>query len=358
MKLFIIRTQYPHWGHYSGINQYVRYMDRNKFTIHLHNSRDSDEDFPIKNKSICNWLRCRIQRRGMQWYKLSDLSAEVKALWYFMSCRADIIHFLDAEHSAQFLPSLFKKLPFVRPKMVATYHQHPAVINSLIIKEIIPKFDLITVVSPEQVTFFEELIPLHKIRLIMHGIDVDFFRPNNSPKKNGKFQCITVGHWHREFAIIREVSESLKNNKDIEFVYVTSSKAGPHLTGLEDLSNVTVHRENIDDFKLLNLYQQSDILFLPLQYSTANNALLEGIACGLPVVSTYLPSVKAYLNGNESILIKGNDPKQLTEAILYLYLNPSKRRKMAVEARKRAEELDWRKIAPQYEAIYRDLIDE
>jgi glycosyltransferase involved in cell wall biosynthesis len=358
MYLHVIDTRYVHWGSYSGINQLVKYIDPTEFNLEVQNASDSDDDFPLQSERIRNYLSRVVKKKGMQWYKLSDLMAEFKALRRWMNGKLDLLHYLDAEHSAQYLPILFRNFQSWRPKMIATYHQHPAVIDSLINKEIIPIFDLITVVSPEQVSFFKEFIPPHKIRVILHGIDVDFFKPNDSGKKNGKFKCITVGHWHREFAIIREVSESLVNNKYIEFIYVTSSKAGPRVTGLEGLSNVTIHRENIDDIKLLNLYQQSDILFLPLQYSTANNALLEGIACGLPVVSTYLPSVKAYLNGKESILINGNNPKQFVEAILYLYLNPSECRKMGAEARKRAEELDWRKIAPQYEAIYRNLISE
>jgi glycosyltransferase involved in cell wall biosynthesis len=123
---------------------------------------------------------------------------------------------------------------------------------------------------------------------------------------------------------------------------------------VEGLPNVTLYR-GIDDDTLLKLYQQSDILFLPLVQSTANNALLEGIACGLPVVSTYLPSVKAYVPGREAILIKDNDPKQFVDAILHLAHNPSDRKIMGQEARKRAEELDWRTIAPQYEGIYSGL---
>jgi glycosyltransferase involved in cell wall biosynthesis len=143
--------------------------------------------------------------------------------------------------------------------------------------------------------------------------------------------------------------------KNIEFHVVISKRTGPGLTGLEDLTNVTLYRDHLDDAEFLEQYQQSDILFLPLLQCTANNALLEGIACGLPVVSTCLPSMKAYLPGKEAILIKDNDPKQFVDAILHLVRNPTDRRNMARAARKRAEELNWRNIAPQYEAIYSKL---
>jgi glycosyltransferase involved in cell wall biosynthesis len=96
---------------------------------------------------------------------------------------------------------------------------------------------------------------------------------------------------------------------------------------------------------------------MPLTKATANNSLLEGIACGVPVLSTALPSIKTYLPGNEAILIDKNDPKEFSDAILHLVDNPPLRQTMSIAARKRAEELDWSNIAPQYESIYSELAD-
>jgi glycosyltransferase involved in cell wall biosynthesis len=345
----VVRTRYPHWGAYSGINQFLKYIDQDAYRVDVRLVPDSDDDFPIQSKTVRDWLRDAVQKRGMEWYKLSDLVAEMKAFGECWCKRIHIIHYLDGEHSAQFLPRVPTQLGKVRPKMVATYHQPPEALDSLVDKDVIARLDCVTVVSPEQVSYFRELVAPDKIRLILHGIDVDYFRPGNTLKGEGKFKCITVGHYLRDFKAVREVAEGLSNHRDIEFQIVSSQA-----TELQDLPNVTVY-SGIDDADLLCLYQQSDVLFLPLVQSTANNSLLEGIACGLPVVSTCLPSVKAYLPGKEAILVKDNEPRQLTEAILYLLHDPSDRRNMGREARKRAEELDWRNIAPHYEAIYSEL---
>lgn len=350
MNIHLIRTRYPHWGAYSGINQFLRYIDRHNYHVEVRLVSDSDEDFPIQNGRVRDRLRDAVQKRGMQWYKLSDLTAEIKTFQGCWSKKIDVIHYLDGEHSAQFLPGLPKQLRRVLPRMVATYHQPPEVLDSLIIKDVISQLDCITVVAPEQVSFFRQHLGPDKVRLILHGIDIDYFRPGDiSNKENGKFKCITVGHYLRDFKAVREVAEMLRSYQDIEF-HVVSSRA----TEVESLPNVTVH-SGIADARLLQLYQQADILFLPLLQSTANNSLLEGIACGLPVVSTFLLSVKAYLPGEEAILIEHNDPEQLADAILHLLHDPEKRKKMGREARKRAEELDWRNIVPQYETIYSEL---
>jgi glycosyltransferase involved in cell wall biosynthesis len=355
INIQLIRTRRPHWGNFSGINQFLKYIDHNKYRVDVYIASDNDEDFPIKNKTVCKCLRYLVQRKGMQYYKLSDLTAEIRALRKCWQNKIDVIHYMDGEHSAQYLPWLYKLPRKMRPKIVATYHQPPGLLDALIYKKVISMLDHVTLVSPEQIPYFLKLLSPDKITVILHGINIDFFRPGSKPKTDGKFRCITVGHWLRDIKAIREVAEKLVAYKDIEFHAVISNLTGPRLTGLEGIANITLYRDTVDDAKLLELYQQSDILFLPLLQSTANNALLEGIACGLPVVSTHLLSVKVYLPGNEAILIKDNEPKQLADAVLHLAHNPEDCKNMSREARKRAEELDWRNIAPQYEAVYSKL---
>ena len=343
---------------------------------------DSDEDFSIQNNTLRNSVRRLVQEHGMQWYKLSDLMVEMRTMrqcwpgWEPLQLhgageprfgermqlavlvpmivhedsvptkKIDVIHYLDGEHSAQFLPKLFPRQDKRRPKIIATYHQHPEVLQSLVEKEVIANLDCVTLVSPEQIPFFEAFLPMDKIRVILHGIDTHYFRPATRPKDNGTFRCITVGHYLRDYGVVREVAERLKDDSNIEFDIVSA-----RTTGVEDLPNVRVYKD-IDDARLLSLYQQADILFLPLLQCTANNALLEGMACGLPVVSSDLLSVKSYVPSKHTILIKDNDSKQFVDAILHLVQDKHERHAMAIAARKRAEELDWRNVVMQYEDLY------
>lgn len=343
----VLRTHFPHWGAYSGINQFLNYLDLGKYSVDMHVVSDSDEDFPIENPRIREWCRRVVKKQGMEWYKLSDLAAEIRALRQFCRRKVDILHYLDGEHSALFLPKLLKGFGKFRPKLVATYHQPSDVLESLVNRKVIAKLDCVSVVSPDQLLFFKDLLPPDKIRLILHGIDTNHFGPSASSKDGCPFTCVTTGHYLRDFDVVRQVAEKLKAYKEIEFHAVTSKP-----TGLDHLPNVIIHRKHIDDEELLRLYQRSHILFLPLIQSTANNSLLEGLACGLPIVSTFLSSVKVYAPGSEAVLIKDNDPQQFVETILHLFHNPEARRVMAQAARRRAEELDWRKIAPQYDSLY------
>jgi glycosyltransferase involved in cell wall biosynthesis len=354
LHILIIRTLWPQWAKYSGINQFIRYIDTSQYEIEEYVALHTDDDFPIKNPAIRKILRNFVQNRGIPDYSLSSLKAEMKALSQCLIKPVDIIHYLDGEHATQFLPYVFWST-HRRTKLVAIYHQPPDILKKVTNKNVIRRLDAVVVVSPEQIPYFKESLDPERIHLILHGIDTGYYTPGNRSKNTDKFRCITVGHWLRDFVVVRAVAEKLSIYKDIEFHVVSSQKVGPQEFGLEDLDNVILYKNTIDDDRLREMYQQSDVLFLPLLQSTANNALLEGLACGLPIVSTLLPSVRIYVPGEEALLIEKNNPEELANSLLYLYENPQERQRMSIASRKRAEELDWKRIAPLYEEVYSQI---
>ncbi|HWO43706.1 MAG TPA: glycosyltransferase family 4 protein [Candidatus Eisenbacteria bacterium] len=357
MRVHAVCTRRPHFGDHSGITQFLKHIDPGLCRIELYTASDSDADFPISAPWARRILRYAVQSRGMEYYKLSDLVAEVIA---WRKCRnrgADILHYIDGEHSAQYLPSLWSKKARSGTKVVATFHQPPARLPKLTSPKAIRGLDHVTVVSPEQLPFFQELLGPDRVSLIPHGIDVEHFRPGTLPEDKSTFRCLTVGHWLRDFAALRQVAMRLKSRQDVEFHVVASSRIISRIPEIEGLDNVKLHSNHLGDAALLELYQRSQILFLPLLDATANNALLEGIACGLPVLSTDLPSVKAYLDCGSAILVRGNAPEAFAEAILRLRNEVSLRKEMARRARVCAEKLDWRRIATQYESLYARIVD-
>ena len=76
VNILLIRTHYPHWGAFSGIHQFARFIDRDRYKMMMRLVSDSDEDFPVRNDTVRRALRYAVQSRGMGWYKLSDMVAE------------------------------------------------------------------------------------------------------------------------------------------------------------------------------------------------------------------------------------------------------------------------------------------
>jgi glycosyltransferase involved in cell wall biosynthesis len=349
-RVDIIRTRYAHWGAYSGMCQFLKHLGSDRFDVEQFVASDGDDDFPLRNPLIRGWLRRAVQRKGMAWYKLSDVRAEARALRRSLSGRVDIVHYLDGEHSAQYLPLVRGMVRASRPRLIATFHQPASVLPGLVRPDVVRRLDHVTVVAPAQAGFFEQFLPGERIHSILYGVDAGFFRPPPHRPRTEKFACLTVGHYLRDFAAVRRVAERLAGEPDIRFHVVTSRE-----TGLQGLTNVTVHR-GLSDEALLSRYQRSDVLFLPLFDSTANNALLEGLACGLPVLTTDLPSVRVYAPGEEAVRVRGNDPDDFATAITALRKSPARWELMGRAARKRGEQLSWPNLAIAYARLYDEAL--
>jgi len=336
------QTLYPHWGGLSGYVQFVRYLNPERYRTVTHVASDNDEDLPRWLNPVRPWLRQFIRRGQMPWYKLSDLNAELSAAADCLGRRQDIVHFLDGEHSGQFLPGILRLAGLSGIRTVATFHQPPSVLRDVLNPLILRRFDQIVLVSPSQLSYFRQHVAGDRLHVILHGVDTAFFRPATT-QPAAPIRCITVGHWLRDWEVLRAVACRMPS---ITFDIVTNRDIA-----LDGLPNLRQHR-NIDDAALAELYRSADILFLPLIESTANNALLEGIASGLPVVATDIEAVRAYLPGGEGILVAGNRPEGFVKALGRLQEDSALRARMGRCARARAEALGWPRLVAQYESLY------
>jgi glycosyltransferase involved in cell wall biosynthesis len=346
IRVRFIHTRYGHWGKRSGYPSFTQHLDGTRFRTETHTARDDDEEIPRWLRPVQPWLREQLQRRPMKWYKVSDFNAELQAFVRCLAGDLDVVHFLDGEHCGQFLPPLLRRIRS-RTRTVVTYHQPPELLEELLDPEVLPLFDHIVLMSPSQRTYFKGRVPEERISVLLHGVDTEFFHPKEASTTNpGRFRCVTVGHWLRDWQVFRTVATQMP---DIQFHVVTTGQ-----TGAEHLPNVFQYA-GIDDAELAALYRESDVLFLPLQDSTANNALLEGAASGLPVVTTDLPAVRAYLPGAEGAFACVGDANEHLSALRRLRDDPGLRKRTGAMARARAEALNWPKVAGNYEALYTAL---
>lgn len=350
VRLRLVGTRYPHWGAHAGVGQFSRFLGPHGFRVDHRLTPDDDSALPLPGAARRDQLRRRVQQGGMAWYKLSDLAAEMRALAAAAAGRADLVHFLDGEHGAQFLPRWLDRLPGRRGRqvpVVASYHQPPALLPGLVDPAVLSRLDAVVLVSPTQAPFFEAHLPPARVVTILHGIDTEFFAPGLAPD-DGVLRCVTAGHWLRDWPAMRRAAEGLAG-KRVEMHVVTGGA-----TGLEDLPHVH-HHKGLSDEALLALYQRCDLGLLPLIDSTANNSLLEMIACGLPLVTTGLASVRAYVDEAAAVLLpEGNEGA--AEAVLALRDDPAHRARMGRAARIRAELLALPGVAAAYAALYHEVL--
>ena len=231
------------------------------------------------------------------------------------------------------------------------FHQPPKILDGLINQDSIKLLDYIVVMSPDQADYFAQYVAKENIHVILHGIDTDYFRPIENKHISGTLRCIAGGTWLRDYQSLFDTARLLKD-QDIEFHIIASNLDLPN-----DLNNVSIY-ENISDDKYRELFDKSDVLFMPMEAATANNVILEGIACGLPVISSNLDSIRAYLPGDEAILVENNDPCIFADTIINLLREPGRVTMMSNLARRRAEELSWKNVAMRYSDFYMEIVED
>lgn len=353
VNIHMLKTYYSQWGEYTAFNSFLPYFDARRFRITMRNVPIGDKNFRLPFPPLKKYLRRKIKENNVLEYRLNDLAAEFSVFSRGFFRGIDVVHFIDAEHSLMFLPRWYRKSRYLKrpPKIVAMFHQPPSVFETypLINMDIVKQVDHILVVSPVQAEYFEQYVPRERISTILLGVDTAHFTPVPGKKNSGTFKCLAGGIWLRDYESLVKTAEILADRPGVEF-HIVSSRFGE----LETPGNVFFH-EGISDEALLELYRSCHVLFMPFKDATANTFLLEGAACGLPVVSSDLPSVRTYFPGEEAILIRDNTPEAFAETLVDLYENRQKLSRMSVRARERAQELSWENITKEYERMYMDL---
>jgi glycosyltransferase involved in cell wall biosynthesis len=91
---------------------------------------------------------------------------------------------------------------------------------------------------------------------------------------------------------------------------------------------------------------------MPLHEATANNAILESMACGLPLVVSDIGGIGDYVSPDCGILVRPHDARNMAEAVLDLLSAPSERQRMAEQARAQALRFAWPQIIDQLRSVY------
>jgi phosphatidylinositol alpha-mannosyltransferase len=87
--------------------------------------------------------------------------------------------------------------------------------------------------------------------------------------------------------------------------------------------------------------------------------LLEAMAAGLPIVASNIEGYASVLtHGVEGLLVLPGDEEGLADALLQLLADPDRRRHIAEQGRRRAQEFTWQRASQQILSYYERLLHE
>lgn len=212
-----------------------------------------------------------------------------------------------------------------------------------------------------------------KIRVILGGVDTKTFKPLYNER--GKFRklfkvedmfvLLSLGRLVKRKGF-DDAIKALAYLQDIEDICLLIVGEGPEKPTIIKLAKA-LHLKSKVRFLgfvpsniLLNVYNVADIFVAPFKILGRDMegfplVVQEAQACGVPVISTNTAGLPELIeNGKTGFLINMNSPREIAEKVRMLYEDHRLRKKLASNARKKAEELlDWEVAVTKIENVLR-----
>lgn len=294
----------------------------------------------------------RVARRFAfsRWYLGGSAELEWKAARRLWQGFDGVVHSMWADHDLGYLDFLLDKS---RHKLCGTFHncsddfQHTVRFPGRLWK-----FDAVILMSETQRAFFHDAgVPDKKIHVVLHGVDTGYFVPAPAAQPSPIFTVISVGGFRRNFPLLRKVCGHLAKARNIRFKIVAPESQRALFS---DLGNVDFS-SGLNDAELLAAYQSASCLLHTAENATANNALLEAMACGLPIVAERVGGIPEYVDAESALLVEPGSDATLAGALRDLAQSPAACSAMRREARIHAETLAWPRVAGRMMEVYQSL---
>lgn len=295
---------------------------------------------------LTGWMA---DRAGMPQYGPRSAELELAVAGRLALRLPEVCHFFYAEQNFRFAAAMS---PTRRGAIVCTYHQPRDLFDWLVPDHCWPAgADAVVAVSEHQAAFLRETVPAERVHVVPLGIDTAYYRPGERSESR---RLIFVGEHRRDFDVLFEVAARCGElDPELRLDVITTDEE--RVNALSCLPNVTA-RSGVSDEELVRSYRSADVLLMPLLSATANNALLEGMSCGLPVIATDVGGVGEYVDQDCAVLVAPGDAQGMTCAVMDLIGDRSRRERMALASRRRALSFDWAHVAERQLDVYRQAL--
>jgi len=183
-----------------------------------------------------------------------------------------------------------------------------------------------------------------RIKVFPNAVRTDRFYPRSkieSRKKLGlpldSFIIGFVGHFIKR----KGIDEVINVVNSLDDVYAIYAGKGP----ISPSSEKTLYNGLVNPTELPFFYSAVDVFLLPTQNEGCCNAIIEAMACGVPIISSNLPFNEDILCRENSISIDPSDTDQIRTAVMKLRDNLDLRSELSKGCLEKAEELSLSKRA-------------
>lgn len=239
-------------------------------------------------------------------------------------------------------------VPGFRPYDFARYHRLAAPLIRLIWRRaamVVANSDGLA----ELARAFEPGVPL---RVIPNGVDLAYYAPPTRQWNPPRLLFVGRLVYQKGLDLLFKALGALKEYP-WELWLVGDGPQRPRLEAFAEKYQIAarVRFENwLDGPALLEKYHQANLFVFPSRHEGMPNAVLEAMACGLPVVATRIAgNEELVVDGETGLLIPSENADALRQALEQLLAEAALRQRMGAAGRARVEaHYAWSQIAAQY----------
>ena len=261
---------------------------------------------------------------------------------------APVVHFLWGEFASPRLPGLFRKRG---GHIVGTFHCSARRQSKVLGRfKCWRSFDRISVVSKSQIPFIaEQGLDPSRIPVVRLGVDTGYFVPDPAVTwpDGGPLRGVLVGKTERDHEFMAQVLKKLPPGL-LELSVCTAYEGQQVYRGVRGAKVLPF----LDSDALLRLYQQAELMVMPMLDLTANDAMLEAMACGTPVMTNNVGGVPEYLDRSSSFIMDRLDVDEWVDRLVALARDRQRLRGIRGAVRRWAELFDWHAVAPEWAALH------
>ncbi len=282
-------------------------------------------------------------------YQYGDFLAECRVLTACARGGVDVVHALYGDEQTGVL---LRRRRLLRAGLVASFH-----LPSDLVAErwrgnearLTGNLDAVVVVSRAQLEDYRRWFGEERVVYIPHGINTGCFRPPDVFRPAETVRLMIVGDTYRDWETLHRVADlCARENLPVAIDAVVPTDARRYFLGCD---NVRLHSRVPED-AFIEMYQRADALLLPVTTATANNAVLESLACGTPVISTAADGILDYVDEASGWLFPPGEPRAIVDLVASICRDRSVAFAKRAGARAKALTFGWEVVVEQTRLVH------
>ena len=327
------------------------------------NGHSGSAPFPVR--------RFRAERFAVMPHGLAILAPSMALA--ALEATPDVIH----AHSYGYFPTFsgaFAELMRGTP-LVITPHSDPggASLSKRLFDRVIPaltirRADRVIALTSVEAEHLRRLgVRPERIRIIPNGVDLSEFAGLPTRQPNGQeANLLFVGRCYPRQKgleyLVRAIA-LLPSRRTVKLSIIGEDWGGVEnlrlLSRAQGVERQVTFRGPLTRGEVIRAFASTDVFVLPSLFEPFGIVLLEAMAAGVPVVASRVGGIVEVVEDERTgLLVPPADPTALAGALERLISDPSLRRVMGAEARRRASRYSWDLVVPRIVEVYREAITE